>query len=92
MIICIREVRGDDRLASPCVECGHTTVVHPGKVSNPSIVACVICMLMRLRDPQRFDAATSWDEIEGAQEFDPIDPHPGQPNWPMPGWARPEDR
>lgn len=42
---CTTQVLGGQTIGDPCVDCGHTNVVHPGR-HNPVLDSCVICLLL----------------------------------------------
>lgn len=55
---CTRPTTAGEMIGDPCTDCGHTNVVHPGRL-NPALTACVLCELVgqveakrRVADPE----------------------------------------
>lgn len=44
---CRRPVAAGDLIGTPCPDCGHTNLIHPG-THNPALECCVICELVAI--------------------------------------------
>lgn len=48
--ICRMPTTGTESLGGICGGCGHTTLVHPGVFTNPSLHECPVCRLLFVID------------------------------------------
>lgn len=62
--ICTQVVTGAVEQRAICAVCGHQAAMHPG-MPNPTLEACVACVVVHTADPKRFLwERRRWEELE----------------------------